>query len=39
MLDDLRIAARRDRADELATLAKPLHGLQLELGKLQDVAA
>ncbi len=38
MLDDLRIAARRNRGGELVTLAKPLHGLQLELDKLQDVA-
>jgi hypothetical protein len=36
MLDDMRIAVRRDRGSELATLAKPLHGLQLS--KLQDVA-
>jgi hypothetical protein len=38
MLEDLRNAVRRDHADELASLAKPLHGLQLELGRLQDVA-
>jgi hypothetical protein len=38
MLDDLRIAARRNRTNELADLAKPLHGLQLKLTKLEDVA-
>jgi hypothetical protein len=38
MLDDLRIAARRNRGGEFDSLAKPLHGLQLELDKLQDVA-
>jgi hypothetical protein len=38
MLDDLRIAARRSRTNELANLAKPLHGLQVKLTKLEDVA-
>jgi hypothetical protein len=38
MLDDLRIAARRNRSAEIPLLAKPLHDLQLTLSKLEDVA-
>lgn len=38
MLDDLRIAARRNRSAEIPGLAKPLHDLQLSLSKLEDVA-
>ena len=38
MLDDLRIAARRNRTTELAGLAGPLPKLQDELDKLEDVA-
>jgi hypothetical protein len=38
MLDDLRIAARRDRLQEIPGLAQPLHALQLTLSKLEDVA-
>ena len=39
MLDDLRIAARRNRTNELADLAKPLPQLQAQLTKLQAVAS
>jgi hypothetical protein len=38
MLDDLRVAARRNRSSEIPGLAKPLHDLQLTLSKLEDVA-
>ncbi|MDX6255725.1 MAG: hypothetical protein QOJ11_2059 [Frankiales bacterium] len=38
MLDDLRIAARRNRMAELADLAKPLRSLQDKLDKLEGVA-
>jgi hypothetical protein len=38
MLDDLRIAARRNRTTELAALAKPLPQLQARLSQLEDVA-
>jgi hypothetical protein len=37
MLDDLRIAARRNRSAEIPHLAKPLHDLQLTLSKLEDL--
>ena len=38
MLDDLRIAARRNRMSELADLAKPLSMLQDKLDTLEGVA-
>src|SRR3954451_17054285 len=39
MLDDLRVAARRNRGGELRELAKPLPSLKRQLNKLEDVAS